>query len=228
MLRNSGGEYEVPFPSCSSAICWMAHRGIQNWKTQLLQVYWKGCKLDWYNSIHQDRGRRSETIRDMSFVASRALRINKNVTRYAKVTSWKEMKVWISPGHHKLATCNYETKLEEHLGYETWLILGEAGHKSDSCAFTVRSALLCPVLLLCVTGPAQLHRQWGAETCIAGAGDGKGSTGDGRGKCRQFSLGFSLGISTQLLQLGGAALLAWCLVEEMHILSLYMLVVVEE
>lgn len=81
-------------------------------------------KLDWYNSVCQDRGRRNESIRDTHFFASRALRINRTVTKYAKVTSWEEMKVQMSPGHHKLATCNYETKSEEHLGYERWLIWG--------------------------------------------------------------------------------------------------------
>lgn len=58
------------------------------------------------------------------FFASRALWINRKVTKYAKVTSREEMKVQMSPGHHKLATCNYETKLEEHLGCEKWLIWG--------------------------------------------------------------------------------------------------------
>lgn len=77
----------------------------------------------------------------MNFVASRVLRINNNVTRYAKVTSWKEMKVWMSPGHHKLATCNYETKSEEHLGYETWLILGQL------CCLTKNYFQYKPVLL---------------------------------------------------------------------------------
>lgn len=46
------------------------------------------------------------------------------MTKDAEVMSWEKMKVQMSPGHHKLAICNY-TKLEEHLGCERWLIWGE-------------------------------------------------------------------------------------------------------
>lgn len=39
------------------------------------------------------------------FFVGMALRINRKVIKYAKVTSWEEVKVQMSPGHHKLANC---------------------------------------------------------------------------------------------------------------------------
>lgn len=56
----------------------------------------------------------------------------------------------------------------------------------------------------------------------------KGTQGTSKASADYSVWHFSFWNSTGPLQLGGAALLVWCFVEEMHNLSPYMLVVVEE
>lgn len=105
---------------------------------------------------------------------------------------------------------------------------GQAGPKSDWLCFHAQVCFAPSCSAACVTGPAHSHRQREAENCFAGAGDGKGSTGDGQASADNSIWLFSLQISTQPLQLGGAALLAWCFVEEMHDLSPYTAAAFEE
>lgn len=59
--------------------------------------------------------------------------------------------------------------------------VGQAGHKSDWLCFHVWSALYHSAVLICVAGPANSHRGREAETCFAGAGNGKGNTGHVQG-----------------------------------------------